>query len=156
MPTRIMITLVLATFLAALFAFPHSHVLAQSFGPNDRFVCGTNEHDEIWCTSYPRGVETGHWERIPGSLKQVVVGDGGHLWGVNRNGDIYYSDDFRSGAAHWVHLDGTAKEVSEGHGLVCIVNDKDKIWCADEGINTAHPRWRVSPAGANLKFLSVN
>jgi Tectonin domain len=154
MPTRITITLVLAVLLAALFVFPHSHVRAQGFGPNDRFVCGANERDEIWCTSY-RGLETGHWEKIPGSLKQVVIREG-HLWGVNRNGDIYYSDDFRAGDTHWIHLDGRAKEISEGHGVICIVNDQDQIYCADEGVTTPHPRWRRAPDGANLKFISVN
>jgi hypothetical protein len=155
MRARITITLLLATFLSALFVFPHSHVRAQAFGPNDRFVCGTNERDEIWCASY-KGLETGHWEKIPGSLKQVVVGDGGHLWGVNRMGLIYYADDVRTGSDRWVHLEGQAKEISEGHGVVCIVNDKDQIWCADEGINTPHPRWHLAPAHANLKFISVN
>ena len=154
MPTRITITLVLATMLAALFIFPHAHVRAQGFGSNERFVCGVNERDEIWCTSY-HGMETGHWEKVPGSLKQVVVHEG-HLWGVNRNGDIYYSDDFRAGDVHWVHMDGRAKEISEGHGVICIVNDTDQIYCADEGINTAHPRWRRAPDGAKLKFISIN
>lgn len=154
MPTRITITLVLATLLAALFVFPHTHVRAQGFGPADRFVCGVNERDEIYCTSY-RGMETGRWEKIPGSLKQVVIREG-HLWGVNRNEDIFYADDFRAGDTHWIHLDGKAKEISEGHGVICIVNDADQIYCADEGINTPRPHWHRAPAGANLKFISVN
>jgi hypothetical protein len=154
MLTRITATLFLAALLAAVVVFPRNHVQAQGFGPQERFVCGVNERDEIWCTSY-RGLETGHWERIPGSLKQVVIHDG-HLWGVNRNDDIYYSDDFRGGDAHWVHLDGKAKEISEGHGVICVVNEQDQIYCADEGINTPHPHWHHAPAGANLKFISVN
>jgi hypothetical protein len=153
MPTRITITLALAILLAALFTFPHSHVRAQ-VGANDRFICGTNLKYEIWCASY-KGMEGGHWERIPGELKQVVIHEG-HLWGVNVHGDIYYSDDFRSGAARWIHLDGKAKEISEGHGIICIVTDKDQIYCADEGINTPHPRWHISPRGDALNFISVN
>lgn len=154
MLTRISITIALAALLAAVFIFPLTHVRAQGFGPEERFVCGVNEGDAIFCTSY-HGLETGHWERIPGSLKQVVIREG-HLWGVNRNGDIFYSDDFRAGAAHWIHLDGKAKEISEGHGVLCIVSDTDQIACADEGINTPHPRWHHAPAGDSLKFISVN
>lgn len=154
MLTRISITLVVAALVAAVVIFPHTHVRAQGFGGGDRFVCGVNERDEIWCTSY-RGLETGHWERVPGSLKQVVVRQG-HLWGVNHNGDIFYADDFRAGDTHWVHLDGKAKEISEGGGVICIVNDQDQIYCADEGITSPHPRWHHAPAGANLKFISVN
>lgn len=153
MPARITIRLVLAISLAALFAFPHSHVGAQASGPNERLICGTNDADEIWCTSY-RGLETGRWEKIPGHLKQVVIREG-HLWGVNRAGDIFYADDFRAGDTHWVHLDGRAKEISEGHGVICIVNDQDQIYCADEGINTPHPHWHRAPVGA-FKFISIN
>ena len=154
MLTRISITIVLAALLAAVFVFPHTRVRAQGMGPNERLVCGVNEHDEIYCTSY-RGLESGRWEKIPGLLKQVVIREG-HLWGVNRNEDIFYSDDFRSGDGHWIKLDGKGKEISEGHGVLCIVNDQDQIYCADEGINTPHPRWHHAPAGANLKFISVN
>jgi hypothetical protein len=154
MLTRITITLVLATLLAAVFIFPHTHVQAQGFGPDERFVCGVNERDEIFCTSY-RGMENGRWEKIPGFLKQVVIREG-HLWGVNRNGEMFYSDDFRAGDTHWVRMEGRAKEISVGHGVLCAVNDKDQIYCADEGINTAHPRWHRAPDGANLKFISVN
>jgi hypothetical protein len=148
------ITLAIAALLAAVFMFPHTNVHAQGWGGNDRFLCGVNERDEIWCTSY-QGMEHGRWERIPGSLKQVVI-HSGHLWGVNRNGDIYYADDFRGDQTHWVHQDGKAKEISEGHGVVCIVNDQDQIYCADQGINGPRPQWHRAPDGANLKFISVN
>jgi hypothetical protein len=154
MLTRITITLVLAALLAAVFIVPHPHVRAQGFGPEERFVCGVNERDEIFCTSY-RGMEHGRWEKIPGSLRQVVIRQG-HLWGVNRGGEIFYSDDFRAGDTHWIRLEGRAKEISEGHGVLCHVNDKDQVYCADEGIDTPHPRWHRAPDGANLKFISVN
>jgi hypothetical protein len=154
MLTRITIPLVLAALLAAVFIFPHTHVRAQGFGPDERFVCGVNERDEIFCTSY-RGMENGRWERIPGSLRQVVIREG-HLWGVNRNGEMFYSDDFRAGDTHWIRLEGRAKEISVGHGVLCHVNDKDQIYCADEGIYTSHPRWHRAPDGANLKSISVN
>jgi hypothetical protein len=154
MPTRLATTLAIAALLAAVFMFPRTSVRAQGFGGNDRFVCGVNERDEIWCTSY-QGLEHGRWEKIPGSLKQVVVRQG-HLWGVNHNDDIYYADDFRADPGRWVHLDGKAKEISEGHGVICIVNEQDQIYCADQGINTPRPQWHHAPDGANLKFISVN
>jgi hypothetical protein len=84
-----------------------------------RVVCGTNESNEIWCTNY-EGMEHGKWERLPGSAKQVLVRDG-QLWAVNPDGGIWYAADFRT--PQWVRLDGTAKEISEGHGLLCVVNN---------------------------------
>jgi hypothetical protein len=151
---RLAIALGVAALLAAVFMFPHTSVRAQGWGANDRFLCGVNERNEIWCTSY-QGMEHGRWERIPGSLKQVVVRQG-HLWGVNSNDDIYYADDFRSDPGRWIHPEGKGKEIAEGHGVICIVNEQDQIWCADQGINTAHPQWHRAPDGANLKFISVN
>jgi Tectonin domain len=151
---RLAIVLGVAALLAAVFMFPHTSVRAQGWGANDRFLCGVNERNEIWCTSY-QGMEHGRWERIPGSLKQVVVRQG-HLWGVNSNDDIYYADDFRSDPGRWIHQEGKGKEIAEGHGVICIVNEQDQIWCADQGINTAHPQWHRAPDGANLKFISVN
>jgi len=124
----------------------------QALDGSRRVVCGTNERNEIWCTNY-EGMEHGGWERLPGSLKQVLVRDG-RLWGVNASGEIYYADDFRN--SNWVRLDGSAKEISEGHGLLCIVNNKDEVWCADKGITTPHPEWRKAPDGASLHFVSVN
>jgi hypothetical protein len=122
-------------------------------GAHERILCGTNDANEIWCASY-NGLEHGHWERITGELKQVIVRDG-HLWGVNSIGEIWYGEDIHH-HENWVHLQGKAKEISEGHGVLCHVNDKDEIWCADKGITTEHPEWHKAPAGARLKFISVN
>src|ERR1700676_816448 len=77
----------------------------NAFERSEKIVCGTNEKNEIWCTSY-NGIEYGKWERLPGSLKKVIVRDG-QLWGVNAQGEIYYAADITS--PQWVHLDGHAK-----------------------------------------------
>jgi hypothetical protein len=119
---------------------------------SDRIVCGTNDQNEIWCTtSWAMG--QGRWERVRGVLKQVVVRDG-QLWGVNPNGDIFYSADIKN--PQWIHLQGKAKEITEGHGVLCHVNDKDEIWCADKGITTPQPEWHKAPDGARLKYIAVN
>ena len=117
-----------------------------------KIICGTNEANDIYCSSW-QGMEHGRWEKLPGKLKQVVVRDD-HLWGVGPNGEIFYADNFRS--PQWVHLQGKAKEISEGHGVLCHVNDKDEIWCADKGITTPNPEWKKAPDGARLKFISVD
>jgi hypothetical protein len=125
---------------------------AQGLDGSQRIVCGTNSQNEIWCTSYA-GMEHGRWERLHGSLKQVLV-RGGQLWGVAADGRIFYSPDFRNPS--WVQLHGSAKEISEGHGLLCIVDNKDEVYCADKGITTPEPDWKKAPAGAQLKFVSIN
>ncbi len=129
-----------------------SGTTASAFEPGERILCGTNESNEIYCSSY-RGMEHGHWERLPGSLKQVIIRDS-QLWGVNGNGEIFYAADFRNPV--WVHLQGRAKEISEGHGVLCHVNNYDQIWCADHGITSPQPEWHRAPDGARLKFISVN
>jgi hypothetical protein len=141
--------------LNSLFVFLSLGILSSSvnaFQRSERIVCGTNEKNEIWCTSY-NGMEHGKWERVPGSLKQVIVRDG-QLWGVNAQDEIYYANDITN--PQWVHLQGRGKEITEGHGVLCIVNDRDEIWCADKGITTPQPEWRKAPDGARLKFVSVN
>jgi hypothetical protein len=125
---------------------------AQGLDFSQRIVCGTNEQNEIWCTNYV-GMEHGRWERVPGSLKQVLVRDG-HIWGVSPDGKIWYVPDLRS--PKWMQLRGYGKEISEGHGLLCVVNEKDEVWCADRGINTPDPNWKKAPDGARLKFVSIN
>jgi len=124
----------------------------RAFEGTDRIVCGTNEQNEIWCTSY-QGLEHGQWVRLPGSLKQVIVRDG-QLWGVNLQGEIYYASDVRN--PQWIKIQGRAKEITEGHGVLCTVNDVDEIWCADKGINTPQPAWHMAPRRDRLKFISVN
>ena len=46
--------------------------------------------------------------------------------------------------------------MTEGHGVLCHVNDKDEIWCAEKGITTPQPEWHKAPDGARLKYISVN
>jgi hypothetical protein len=123
----------------------------NAFQPSDKIVCGTDEKDGIWCTSY--GKELGKWVRIPGFLKQVVVRDG-QLWGVSSQGDIYYAADINN--PQWVLLQGHAKELSEGHGVLCIVDDQDQVWCADKGITTRKPEWAKATGGVTLKFVTLN
>jgi Tectonin domain len=124
----------------------------RAFQASGRIVCGTNDSNEIWCTSFA-GLEHGKWEHVPGSLKQVIVRDG-QLWGVNARGEIYYAADL--GNPQWVHLKGQAMEITEGHGVLCVTNERNDIWCADKGITTPNPDWRKAPDNARLKFVSVN
>jgi Tectonin domain len=123
----------------------------DAFQPTDRIVCGTDGKDQIWCTTY--GKELGKWERIPGSLRQVIVREG-QLWGVSSAGDIYYAADISN--PKWVHLQGQAKQIAVGQGVLCIVNDRNELWCADKGITTPKPDWRKASDGATLQFVSVN
>jgi hypothetical protein len=119
---------------------------------DERVVCGTNEANEIWCTTY-NAMEQGKWERLPGAATQVLVRSG-HIWAVNAKGHLYYAADYRN--PHWIELRGDAKEISEGNGLLCVVNTKDTIYCADKGITTPNPDWKKAPDRAALKFISVN
>lgn len=135
--------------VAALGLAPLAHAFDRDDGP---VICGTAADDSIWCTSV-RGMEHGHWERIPGALKQVIVRER-QLWGVNREGEIWYAADFRN--PNWVRLEGRAKEISEGHGVLCVVNDRDEIYCATAGITGPHPEWHRSPNGSKLSFISVD
>src|ERR1700733_730731 len=130
-------------FMALVFALGRAHALDGS----KRVVCGTNEANEILCTNY-EGMDHGKWERLPGSMKQVIIRSG-HLWGVNTKGEIYYAPYITS--ASWVRLSGFAKEISAGDGLLCIVNNNDEVWCADRGITGPTPEWKKAPDGAKLK-----
>ena len=126
--------------------------LGKAWDSPHRIICGTNAGNEIYCTSW-EGMEHGRWERLPGELKQIVVRDG-QVWGVNIHGVIFYAADFRH--PQWQSLPGPrAKEISEGHGVLCYVNDGDQIWCADKNITTS-PEWHKAPDGASLKFITVN
>jgi len=124
----------------------------HAFQSTDRIICGTDEGNGIWCTSYT-GMEHGSWARLPGILKQVVVRDG-HMWGINTQYEIYYAADINN--PKWTRIHGKAKEITEGHGVLCTVNDTDQVWCADQGITTPDPQWHQAPNHARLGFISVN
>jgi Tectonin domain len=124
----------------------------HAFQGSGRIVCGTNDSNDIYCTTY-EGLEHGKWEQLPGHLKQVIVRDQ-HLWGVNAQGDIYYAADIRN--PQWIQLQGHATEVTEGHGVLCVVNERSAVYCADKGITTPTPQWRMAPDNSRLKFVSVN
>jgi hypothetical protein len=132
--------------IAALFG-----VSVHALQATDRVVCGTNDSNDIYCTTY-NGLEHGKWEKLEGHLKQVVVRDG-HVWGVNAAGEIYFAADISK--PRWVRLEGEATEITEGHGVICVVNKRSDIYCADKNITTA-PVWRKAPDNASLKFVSVN
>merc|ERR1711939_534213 len=81
-------------------------------------------------------VEGARWRHIAGKLKQVSVGLGGHVWGVNRNDDIFY----RNGVGgRWKHIAGKLKQISVGSsGRVWGVNRNDDIFYR----NGAGGRWK--------------
>lgn len=65
------------------------------------------------------------WTRIPGALKQVSVGFGGEVWGVNSSDMIYRYN----GNNTWTQIAGRLKHVSVGqNGVVWGVNSSDNIY----------------------------
>ena len=64
------------------------------------------------------------WEQISGKLKQISVGDGGEVWGVNSANDIYRYN----GNQTWTQIAGKLKHVSVGqNGVVWGIGPSDTI-----------------------------
>ena len=81
---------------------------------------------------------------VPGGLKQISVGGASHIWGVNKNDQIY-----RWTGNNWQQIAGRLKHVSVGtDGTVWGVNAADAIFRYN-GDNT----WTQIPGG--LKQISV-
>ena len=90
-------------------------------------VWGVNSNDQIWFQSDSDFM----WEKIPGGLKQIEVGQLG-VFGVNRNDAIYYrvgtNNNPSSSGSSWQRLPGGLKHISVGDSSIWGVNKHDAIW----------------------------
>ncbi|MFW6118723.1 MAG: tectonin domain-containing protein [Planctomycetota bacterium] len=81
------------------------------------------------------------WNRVPGKLAQVSVGEGS-AWGVNPSGGVYVREGVSPGATAgtaWTRIPGTLARVSVGGtGLVWGLNQNGGIFVR-EGVTEADP-----------------
>ena len=63
------------------------------------------------------------WDQVPGSLKQISVGNADSVWGVNSDDEIY-----RWMGNSWMQVSGALKHVSVGDDTVWGVNADDEIY----------------------------
>ena len=109
-------------------------------------------------TSKPGGTS---WQRIPGKLSEISVGDAG-VWGVNRGGAIYYrtgtgknNGNKKRGSA-WKRVSGSLKTISSGKGFVYGTNRNNDIFVR-LGISRKNPtgtHWKKLPG--KLMEISVD
>ncbi len=77
-------------------------------------------------------ITEGTWDTVPGFLKQISVGFGGEVWGVNSNNNIY-----RYHGSGWTQKPGNFKHVSVGqNNVVWAIDPNDNIRRYNSGSNT--------------------
>ncbi|XP_028395858.1 uncharacterized protein LOC114519877 [Dendronephthya gigantea] len=122
--------------------------------PVDDEVWGVSSGHQIW--HYRHSQE--NWQRIPGLLNHVSVGEAG-VWGVNKDNHIFYRKDYESvensAGVGWVRASGLLKQIDSGpRGIVYGVNSNNDIFCRT-GISHALPfgnSWRH--VVGKLKYIS--
>jgi Tectonin domain/Astacin (Peptidase family M12A) len=92
---------------------------------------------------YPRNAFSRDWDQVPGSLKQISVGNASSVWGVNSDDEIYRRD-----GNSWTQVPGSLKQISVGNASsVWGVNSDDEIYRRDGN------SWTQIPG--SLKHVSV-
>ena len=89
---------------------------------------------------------------MPGQLTNISISNK-QLYGVNRDGNIYYMAMYNSGI--WVGVTGKLVQVSlDGYNNIVVgVNASQQIFYADQNIQTT-PNWTLLPGG--LKYISIS
>jgi hypothetical protein len=92
------------------------------------------EGKQLWCTNasdeiffYYHGWTSTRWERVPeGRLVMVSVGKGQYVWGINREGQIFKTNET---SKKWVQMPGNAVNLSVGRDGSCwCVNAQSEIF----------------------------
>lgn len=95
----------------------------------------------------------GHWQQMPGSLRQISVYDDHTVVGTNMNDDIWYWD---RNVNDWRAFTGKLKHVSVGatnYGHVWGVNSQGEVWYhrdqAKDDFLVRHKQQMQNPHGAH-------
>jgi len=100
----------------------------KKFDGAGTYIDGT-EGKQLWCTNanddvfyYYYGWTSNRWEKVPDPTKLVMVsvGKGQYVWGINREGDIFKTNETTK---KWVKMPGKAMNLSCGRDGAC--------WCVN-------------------------
>jgi hypothetical protein len=125
-------------------------------------ITGINPYNEIMCadTNIVGTVNkvdyTPNWTKISGTLSQVIVNGNGSLFGINKDGMLYYTPAYNATKLAWVLIPGKLlKYISfNGTGL-CGVDFSGTVWYADQNIKgIGTPNW--TNLGGNAYSVIIN
>jgi len=96
------------------------------------YIEGT-EGKQLWCATgndeifyYYYGWTGSRWERVNGALSMISVGKGQYIWGINRQGEIFKTNEKTK---VWTKMPGAAQNLSVGRDGSCwCVNANCEIW----------------------------
>jgi hypothetical protein len=100
----------------------------KKFDGAGTYIDGT-EGKQLWCTNasddvfyYYYGWTSNRWEKVPDPTKLVMVsvGKGQYVWGINREGEIFKTNETTK---KWVKMPGKAMNLSTGRDGSC--------WCVN-------------------------
>jgi len=122
----------------------------------NNMIAGVNRNNEIYVantnlTSNP------NWKRIDGSLTNVCISNG-KLYGVNKQGEIYFNDNYNK-QNNWLKIDGSLKQVDYNGYLnrVVGINSSNNVYYADTDVSKKSPKWQyLNKKMKYVTFLDKN
>ncbi|XP_061088941.1 fish-egg lectin-like [Conger conger] len=100
---------------------------------------GTSDDQRIWLREWTSPIQCEgtvgdreEWVLVPGELSMVEVGTDGSVYGVNKEGVVFYRDgitEFQQAGTQWVKLTeaGKAKHVSYDLGFLWVITPEEEI-----------------------------
>uniref|UniRef100_A0A6C0E0Q4 Uncharacterized protein n=1 Tax=viral metagenome TaxID=1070528 RepID=A0A6C0E0Q4_9ZZZZ len=128
---------------------PGSLVQISSDGKSG-IIAGVNSNDDIYVADKDIGTSP-NWRQVLGKLVNVAVSNG-KLYGVNREGNIYFNDNYMSD--NWVQINGNLKQVffDDINKIAGGVNSNNDVYYASGANFTASdPGW-IQITNNNIKI----
>jgi hypothetical protein len=113
-------------------------------------IAGVNSNDDIYVADKDIGTSP-NWRQVSGKLMNVTVSNG-KLYGVNREGNIYFNDNYMSD--NWVQINGNLKQVffDDINKIAGGVNSNNDVYYASGANFTASdPGW-IKITNNNIKI----
>jgi uncharacterized lipoprotein YehR (DUF1307 family) len=121
-----------------------------SYDGKSGIIAGVNSNDDIYVAN--KDIETSpNWRQVSGKLMNVTVSNG-KLYGVNREGNIYFNDNYMSD--NWVQINGNLKQVffDDINKIAGGVNSNNDVYYASGANFTASdPGW-IQITNNNIKI----
>ncbi|ORZ38240.1 hypothetical protein BCR44DRAFT_132455 [Catenaria anguillulae PL171] len=115
-------------------------------------VCGVNVADQIYCADQNIFFNL-VWDPLPGRLMHVSVSNG-RLYGVSRDGKIWYGESYK--VPNWRQVPGEGRMVDLDVNVAChVALRSNNVFCAELGNDFANPQW-FQVRGPQLKSVSVS
>jgi hypothetical protein len=92
---------------------------------NGNVVCGVSSIDQIFCKD---DLYSSNWRQLTGGLKYVTVLEGGRLFGVSSNDQIWYNNDYKE-KSNWMLIPGGLKQIDSDGTMTCGVNSGNNLFC---------------------------